>query len=98
MNILSASMLAASIMMTIPSNLQAECYCPEPVEEPYVPYGYCEGKYEMEYSRIEIKSYLDVVQTYIQCMNECINEANSKAENVINKWNSAVQQYSLSCE
>ena len=98
MNILNTGILAASIMVTAPLNLQAECSCPEPAEEPYVPYGYCTDEYEMEYSRIEIRSYLDVIQAYTQCMDECINEANFKAEKIINKWNSAVQKYSLSSE
>lgn len=98
MNLISASILAASIIVAAPLSTQAECNCPEPGEEPYMPYGYCEDEYEMEYSRIEIKTYLDSVQSYIQCLGECINETNSKAEIIINKWNSAVQQYSLRCE
>jgi hypothetical protein len=98
MNILSASILAAFILVTLPLNLQAECNCTEPDGEPYVPYGNCEDEYEMEYSRVEISSYLDVIQAYTQCMDECINEANSRAEKIINKWNSAVLKYNLSCE
>ena len=95
MNFAGTSILAASILVAVPLNSLAECNCPEPCEEPYMPCGYCEEAYEMECSRVEIKAYLEEVQSYMQCLDTCIEDANSKAENIINEWNSAVQQYSL---
>jgi hypothetical protein len=95
MNFTRMSILSAFILMAVPLNLNASCDCSEPGEQPYMPCGFCEEAYEMAYSRKEIKTYLDEVQAYMQCLGECINEANSKAENVINEWNSAVQQYSI---
>lgn len=95
MNIIGTTILASFILVTVPLNIQAECYCPGPSEEPYVPCGYCEGEYEMAYSRIEIKTYLDGVQTYMKCLGECIEKTSLNAENVIDRWNSAVEQYSI---
>jgi hypothetical protein len=93
MNLISTGILAASIMVSFPLNTQAECNCLDPGEEPYMPCGYCEDAYEIEYSRIEIESYLGAIQAYTQCLGECINDINSNAENIINDWNSAVHQY-----
>ena len=95
MNFTGTSILAASLLMTVPLNTQAECNCPEPCDEPYMPCGYCEEAHEMMYSRAEIKTYLKEVQAYTLCLGTCIEEANSKAEIVIDKWNTAVEQYSL---
>jgi hypothetical protein len=95
MNFTKISILLASILMAVPLNLNASFDCPESGEQPYMPCGYCEEAHEMAYSRREIKTYLNEVQAYMQCLEECINEENAKAENVINEWNSAVQQYSI---
>jgi len=63
MNFTKMSILSAFILVAVSLNIRAECFCPEPGEEPYVPCGYCEGEYEMEYSRREIKTYLKMVNT-----------------------------------
>lgn len=55
-------------MGAVPIFAGAQCNCRELLGEPHIPCGYCEGEYEMEYSRLEIESYLYVVQAYMQCL------------------------------
>ena len=73
-------------------NVFASCYCSEP-SEPSIPSGYYAESYQMKSARSEVESYLDEVQDYKQCLAQCIDDVNSEAEDVIDEWNSAVQQY-----
>lgn len=73
-------------------NVFASCYCSKP-SEPSIPSGYYAESYQMESARSQVRSYLDEIQDYKQCLVQCIENANSEAASVIDKWNSAVQQY-----
>jgi hypothetical protein len=83
---------SAIILAISSSNLYAYCHCSEPIE-PSIPSGYYAQPYQMKSAKSEVESYLDEIQAYKQCLSRCIVEANSKAEDVIDQWNSAVRQY-----
>ncbi|MFC1665675.1 hypothetical protein ACFL17_08620 [Pseudomonadota bacterium] len=80
------------VFVFVPINSYAFWYCSEP-SEPIVPSGYIAESYSMESAKYDVESYIDEVQDYKQCLADCIDEANSQAQNIIDEWNSAVQAY-----
>jgi len=80
------------ILSALSLNTYASCICFEP-SEPSIPSGYYAEPYQMESAKNDVESYVDGVQSYKQCLAQCIDDANSNAENVIDEWNSAVRQY-----
>jgi hypothetical protein len=81
-----------SALLIMPFNSFASCYCSKP-SEPSIPSGYYAESYQLESARSEIESYIDDINDYKRCLAQCIDEANSEAENVLDEWNSSVRQY-----
>ena len=73
-------------------NSYATCLCSEPTE-PYIPSGYSADQFQMESTENEVEYYITEVQDYKQCLIDCIEDANTNAENVLQDWNYAVQSY-----
>jgi hypothetical protein len=79
-------------LVALPFGVHASCYCSEP-NKPSIPTGYYAEPYQMESAKSEVESFLEETQDYKQCLVDCIEEANSNTEEVIDEWNSAVQQF-----
>lgn len=80
------------LVLTVPFNSYASCYCSEP-SEPTIPSGDYAESYEMESAKDEVESYVDEIQDYKQCLAQCIDDANSTATNIIDEWESAVSDF-----
>ena len=66
--------------------------CSEP-NAPSIPSGSYADRWEMEAAQSEVNDYLDEVQAYKDCLLREMEEANSEAEDLVQEWRDAVDEY-----
>ncbi|MDX1804209.1 MAG: hypothetical protein R3292_09010 [Alcanivorax sp.] len=90
-HLLAALALAASLSAVAP-HAAASCFCRLP-DAPPIPDGNSADNSEMKYAKHQMDDYQQQIDSYKQCLNQCVAEADQAAGKVIDKWNQAVQNY-----
>lgn len=84
--------LLVSITAVFSLPAAASCFCRLP-NAPKIPDGATAEASEMEFSKNEIASYQRNVESYKQCLNQCIVDADTSTGDVIRQWNATVESY-----
>ena len=79
-------------LLALTSQATASCFCSLP-DAPNIPDGKSANNSEMTYAKHLMDNYQQQIDSYKQCLNQCVAEADQASGKVIDKWNGAVKNY-----
>jgi len=66
------------------------CYLPE---KPVIPDGQSASNEQIQFARNKLVAYQEKMQSYTQCLEQCIVDAADTENAVVNEWNQTVESF-----
>lgn len=84
--------LIAALLMLAAGQASALCNCYLP-EKPTVPDGQTATNEQIQFARNQIVNYQNKMQSYKQCLEQCIADAADTENAVVDQWNQTVESF-----